>query len=347
MNIYKVLITISILIVSLHLQAQIHKSDSIKSIEYKCYKVKTKNNKIIKSKPTILFEGYPIQYPTSTLFFNKDGVVVKKDKSHQTDTTYYNSSNQKVKMVLYPDEKNDSITFSYSYDSHGNLESIKKKASAPKMDFSLENNYYSYTALIDEFFENYYLSKDNPNVLKQFEAIKPEKNYSYRLYNNENELVEEKNIYGSRIRTIKYHYNKEKKIVKITKIDQESNYRGKIYISTETEEHKYLNDGLIHEVKYFSNDKLYRQELIIHNSKGILTEYTDQWLGDFNRVNKYTYDSNGDLTRFIFTNPKKNKIKRNITLKYTYNDNGDWIECIHFDKSNRPKYLIERIIEYY
>jgi hypothetical protein len=344
MEISKVLLSITTVLISLHSQAQINKSDSIKSLVYKAYKVKTNNNKVIKSKPTILFEGYPIFYPTSKLFFNQDGLLIKEDKSHQTDTTYYNSENKKIKMALYPNGKNDSITFNYSYDDHGNIEAIKKKASAPKMDFSLKGNYYSYTALIDEFYENYYLSKDNPNVVNQFEAIKPENHYSYRLYNDENKLVEQKNLYGSRIRTIKYQYNKEKKIVKISKIDKETNSKGKIYLSTETEEHKYLNDGLIHEVKYFSNGKFWREEQIVHNSKGILIKYIDK-----GKILKktYIYNSNGDLVQYTFVNTKRNKIKRNITLEYTYNDNGDWIKCIHFDKKNKPKYLIERIIEYH
>lgn len=335
---------------SLQLQAQfgsvVNKSDSIKSLDYRFYKVKIKNNKIVKSKPTILFEGYPILYPTSKLFFNKNGLLIKEDKSHQKDTTYYNSANQKIKMVLYPDGKNDSITFNYSYDGHGNIETIEKKASAPKMDFSLKGNYYSYTALNDEFYKNYYISKDNPNIVNQFEAIKPEKNYSYRLYNDENELVEEKNLYGSRIRTIKYQYNKEKKIVKISKIDKETNSKGKIYTSTETEQHKYLNNGLIHEVKYFTNNKIWKELQTVYNLKGIVTEFTIH-SPDLNRIKKYVYNSKGELIQFIFTNPKKNKILRNITLEYTYNSKGDWITCIHFDKKNIPKYLIERIIEYY
>lgn len=351
MKIYNVLFTISTLLISLHSQAQtiitVNKYDSIKSLEYKVYKVETKYNKIIKSKPKILFEGYPILYPTSKLFFNKEGLKIKEDRPYQKDTSYYNSTNQKIKMVLYPDGKNDSITFDYSYDDYGNIESIKKKASDPKMDFRLKDNYYSYTALIDEFYKNYYLSEDNLNVVSQFEAITPIENYTYRLYNDQNELVEQKNLYGSRVRTIKYEYNTDKKIVKILKIDKTPNPKGKTYISTETEQHKYLKDGLIHQVQYFTNGKLWREEQIVYNSKGIRTEYIEYTFVLGKRINKYKYDSNGDLIQFTFTNPKKNKIIRNIRLEYTYNDNGDWIKCIHFDKKNRPKYLIERTIEYY
>ena len=348
MKIYKVLFTISTLLINLHLQAQtiiaVNKSDSIKSLEYKVYNVETVNNKIIKSKPKILFEGYPILYPTSKSFFNKEGLKIKEDRPYQKDTSYYNSTNQKIKMVIYPEGQNDSITFDYSYDDYGNIESIKKKASAPKMDFRLKDNYYSYTSIIDEFYENYYLSGDDLNVVSQFEAITPIENYTYRLYNDQNELIEQKNLYGSRIRTIKYEYNTEKKIIKILKIDKTPNPKGKPFISTETEQHKYLKDGLLHEIKYFSNGKFWREEQVIHNSKGILVKYIDK--GKVLK-NTYIYNSNGELVQYIFENTKRNKIKRNITLKYTYNDKGDWIKCIHFDKKNRPKYLIERTIEYY
>jgi RNA binding exosome subunit len=351
MTIAKLILTISIGLIGFYSNAQIdiaiNESDSMKSLEYNFYKVKTKNNKIIKSKPTVLFDGYPIWYPTSKLFFDKDGLLVKEDRSDQTDTTYYNSANQKIKMVLYPKGKNDSITFSYSYDSLGNIETIRKKSSAPKMDFSLERNHYSYEALVDEFYENFYLSEDDPDVANQFEAIIPEQNHSYRLYNDENELVEQKNLYGSRIRTIKYHYNDQKEIVKISRIDKETDSKGKVYISTETEEHRYSDDGLLHQVNHFSNDKLYREELLIYNAQGVLKEHTNQWFGIFNRMKKYEYDSNGDLIRFTFTNPEKDKIIRKITLKYTYNDRGDWVKCIHFDKKNRARYWIERMIEYY
>ncbi|WP_157515012.1 hypothetical protein [Gaetbulibacter saemankumensis] len=348
MKIYNIIFTIYFLFTSLEVQAQfgsvVNKSDSIKSLDYRFYKIETKNNKIVKGKPKILFEGYPILYPTSKLFFNKNEELIKEEKSHQKDTTYYNSVNQKIKMVLYPDGGNDSITFNYSYDSHGNIETIRKKASAPKMDFSLKGNYYSYTALIDEFYKNYYLSKDNPNVVNQFEAITPIENYTYRLYNDQNELIEQKNLYGSRIRTIKYEYNTEKKIIKILKIDKTPNPKGKPFISTETEQHKYLKDGLLHEIKYFSNGKFWREEQVIYNSKGIRVKYIDK--GKVLK-NTYIYNSNGELVQYIFENTKRNKIKRNITLEYTYNDKGNWITCIHFDKKNKPKYLIERIIEYY
>ncbi len=361
MKISRLLFLIPVIVTSMHLQAQIgnviYKSDSIKSMVYNTYKAALENGKVVKGKSKILFEGYPILYPTSKLFFNKDGLLIKKDKPYQKDTTYYNSENQKIKMVLYPSEKNDSITFNYTYDSHGNIETIAKKASAPKMDFSLNGNYYSYTALIDEFYKNYYLTKDNQDVAIQFQAIKPEKHTTYRLYNDVNKLLEEiylttrnnsfPNKPDSTIHTITYKYNKENKIVKISNSNKNINAIGKNYTSTETEEHNYRNNGLIHQIKYFSNGKQYREELIAHNSEGILIEYTNHSLEWPRYKKKHVYNSNGELIRYTFTNPQKNKIIRNITLKYTYNDKGDWITCIHFDKNNKPQYLIERVIEYY
>ena len=94
MNMYKVLLTISILLVSFHLQAQIHEYGPIKSLEYRCYKIKQYENNVVKNKKaTILFEGYPIHYPVSKRFFNKDGQLIKENRYHQRDTSYYNSAN--------------------------------------------------------------------------------------------------------------------------------------------------------------------------------------------------------------------------------------------------------------
>jgi len=77
------------------------KSDSIKSFSYKVFKVKNKNNKLIKSEPTILYDYYPIQYPLIMLYYNKDGLLIKKDNSNQKDTTYYDAEKRKLQRYLF------------------------------------------------------------------------------------------------------------------------------------------------------------------------------------------------------------------------------------------------------
>ncbi len=322
----------------------VDKPDLVKSLDYRCYTVKMQNDTIVKDKQIVLFEGYPIRYPVSTLYFDKSGNTIKEDRTHQSDKIYYNTANQKIKMVLYPDGKNDSITFNYAYDDHGNIETVTKNASAPKMDFSLGANHYTYEALRDEVYKNYYLSDDNSKIEHQFESINPEANYTYRLYNAKNKLIQEKNRYGSRIRTIKYEYNNENKITKVSTIDNYTDVKTKHNTSIETEEHNYLNDGLIHDIKYSSNNKIWKEEQTVYRSNGSVKEYTSHY---FNRENKYTYNAKGELEQFTLRKLRKDKIIRNIRLLYTYNSRGDWIKCIHFDKKNQPTYLIERIIAYH
>jgi hypothetical protein len=80
------------------------------------------------------------------------------------------------------------------------------------------------------------------------------------------------------------------------------------------------------------------------NTEGVLTEYTNHWISP-DWTTSYLYNSKEDLT--AFTAARKNKIVRQITLEYTNNDREDWIKCIHYNKKNKPEYLVERIIEYY
>ncbi|MCA0153487.1 hypothetical protein [Winogradskyella vincentii] len=360
MKISKLLLAISILFISLQSRAQLNivvsKSDSIKSLAFKVFKVKTKNDKVIKSKPTILYDYYPIQYPLAKLYYNKHGLLIKKDNSNQKDTTYYNSKNQIIKKILYPDpaRSKDSIIIYYSYDIQGNIETKKMKASEPKLNYVLDSNYYAYESLIDKVYNNYYLLENDSTGLNQFKSCKLELNNYYRLYNGKNKLVEEKYLINSInpfpykpdsiIHSIKYQYNKENKISKVTNINNYINSLHKNYTSISTEQHKYLSDGLIHDIEYFNEGNLSRKGRIVKNIDGILTKYTNRWISP-NRTTTYEYNSKGELKRYTFS--KKNKIVRNITLEYTSNSRGHWIKCIHFDKKNKPNYLIERIIEYY
>ena len=163
MKISKLLLAISFLFIGLQARAQLNitvsKSDSIKSLAYKVFKVKTKNDKVIKGKPTILYDYYPIQYPLTKLYYSKHGPLIKKDNSNQKDTTYYNSKNQIIKKVLYPNHSRskDSIIIYYSYDIRGNVETEKMKASGSNLNYVLDRNYYSYKSLIDKEYNNYYL----------------------------------------------------------------------------------------------------------------------------------------------------------------------------------------------
>ncbi len=359
MKISPLFLIISTLLIGINSSAQlniiVNESDSIKSLVYKVYQLKTKNNKVIKSEPSILYDTYPIQYPLVKLHFNKHGLLIKKDQSHQKDTTYYNSQNQKIKMVLYPnpERSKDSISIYYTYDIQGHLKTEKMKASDPKLDYHLDGYYYSHKSLIDKFYINYYLSEKDPTVQEQFENVKPALNYYYRLFKNKNTLVKEKYVTttknqlpfqpDSTLYTITYQYNKENKVSKMSTKKEDINAIGKNYTKISTEQHTYLNQGLIHEINYFNKDKLSRQKRIVHSQEGVLTAHIDHWVNP-NRTTTFVYDSRGELKSYTFV--KKNKIVRNITLEYTNNKRGHWVECIHYDKKNKPKYLIERIIEY-
>lgn len=330
--------------------------DSIKSLTYTVYQLKTKNNKIIKTSPTILYDYYPIQYPLKKCYYNTKGNLVVKENQSQKDTIYYNSKNQKIKMVLYPNAKklNDSITFFYAYDIYGNIIAEKTVASSPKLDYYLNGNLYSYKSLINKFYINFYVLEKDSVGIKQFDNEKVELNYYYRLFNNNNQLLKEKyvttdkNSYplkvDSTIHSVEYHYNNENKIIKISTIKNHVNALGKTYLTKNTEEHNYLSQGLIHEIKYYNDRNLIMQQRYIHNTKGKLLEYSKHWVSP-NKTAIYKYNSNGELKNYIFK--RKDKIERNITLQYTYNNKGNWIECIHFNKKSKPKYLIKRGIEYY
>jgi hypothetical protein len=358
MKIFKLLLTLSILFVSINSSAQlsitIKKSDSIKSIDYRVSAIKIKNGKIIKSKPSMAYDYYPITYPSTKSYYNREGFLIKKENTNQRDTSCYNSKNQKIKMVLYPLNSKDSISIYYSYDDRGNIEAEKMYASADKMEYSLDGNYYSYESIRDKFYRNYYLSETDSTSLSQFEHTKPELNTYCRLYNHENKIIIEKyltttkNPYpdkpDSTYHTISYHYTKEHKIRKVSSVNEHIPSSRKTYTSTRTEEHKYLNDGLVEDITYYNNDNLSRQVRAVRSTEGVLTEFTDHWISP-DRTTSYLYNSKGDLTDFIFT--RKNKTVRHITIEYTYNNRGHWIACTHRDKKNKPKYLIERIIEYY
>lgn len=360
MKISNLLLLLLILLISMHTSAQqndaVSKYDSIESLSYRVFSVKTKGKKVIKSKPINTPDFYPIQYPSNTLHYNRNGHLIKKDNSNQKDTTYYNSENKKIKTVLIPNPQNskDSITISYSYDMQGNLKMEKMQASAPKMDYSLDNNYYSFASLTDKIYINYYLLKNDSTEQKKFENAKPQLNYYYRIFDDKNKLIEQKHVTTSKkpfpykqdsvIHHTKYQYNKYDKISQVSNINTHINSIGKNYTSERTEQHTYLNEGLIHEIKHFFNEKLEREEQIIYNPEGTLLNYTNHSLNP-NRTEQYLYNSKGELTHYIFS--KGNKMMSNILLVYTYNGKGHWITCVHYDKNKRPKYLIERNIEYY
>jgi len=101
------------------------------------------------------------------------------------------------------------------------------------------------------------------------------------------------------IHTNKYQYNKENKIGEISKINNHKNSIGKNHTSVNTEQHTYLKEGLIHGIKHLTNYKLIGEDLLVHNSKGKLTEYTNHWLNP-DRTTKYLFDSKGSTNKLHF-----------------------------------------------
>jgi hypothetical protein len=362
MKISNIVLPVLMLLISIHASAQqnitVGKSDSIKSLSWSVFSIKTKGDKLIKGKPTNIPdpEFYPIQYPSTVLHYNRNGQFIKKTDSNQKDTTYYNSENKKIKTVIIPNPQSsqDSITISYTYDLKGNLKMKKMQASAPKMDYSLDNNYYSFESITDKTYINYYLSKNDSTEHEKFENVKPRLNYYYRIFDEKNKLMAEKYLTTTKnpypyqqdsvIHHTIYQYNKDNKIDQISKINSHINSIGKNYVSERTEQHTYLNKGLTHAIKHYFNKKLEREELFIYNPQATLIEYTNHWLNP-NRTIQYIYNSSGDLTRYVFS--KGNKVVRSISLEYSYNGKGHWITCIHYDKNKKAKYLVERNIEYY
>jgi hypothetical protein len=358
MKIFKLLLTLSIVVLSVNSSAQhsftIKKSDSIKSLDYRVSAIKIKNGKIIKSKPSMAYDYYPIKYPSTKSYYNKEGFLIKEDNINQRDTSYYNSKNQKIKMVLYPGNSKDSISIYYSYDNQGNIETKKMSTSAEKLDYYLEGNYYSDESIINTFYHNYYLSETDSTSLGQFQTKKPLLNTYCRLYDSENRIVNEKFLTttknpfpykpDSTFHHITYDYTKDHKILKVSTVNEHIPALRKTYTSKSTEEHKYLNDDLIEDITYYNNGKLSRQMRMVYAAQDGLRELTDQWISP-DRTTTHLYNSKGDLTDYIFR--RKNKIVRHIKLDYTYNNRGHWITCTHRDKRNKPTYLIERVIEYY
>lgn len=362
MKIAKLVLPVLILLISMHTSAQlttaVGKSDSIKSLSWSVFSVKTKGNNIIKGKPTNIPdpEFYPIKYPSTILHYNRNGHLIKQEDSDQKDSTYYNSENKKIKTVIIPNPQSsqDSITISYTYDLQGNLKMKKMQTSDPKMNYRLDNYYYSFESITDKTYINYYLSKNDSTEHEKFENVKPQLNYYYRIFDEENKLIEEKyltttkNPYPYKQDSVKHHtkyqYNKDDKISHVSNVNSHINSIGNNYTSERTEQHTYLNEGLTHAIKHYFNKKLEREELIIYNPEGTLIEYKNHWINP-NRTTQYIYNSIGELTRYVFS--KGNKIARNISLEYTYNGKGHWIMCIHYDKNKKAKYLIERNIEYY
>lgn len=195
------------------------------------------------------------------------------------------------------------------------------------MDYRLDNNYYSFKSIAEKIYINYYLSKNDSTEYEKFENIKPQLNYYYRIFNDKNNLIEEKHLTTTKnpfpykpeslIHLTRYQYNKDNKIIHVANVTSYINSLAKNYATERTEQHTYLNEGLTHTIKHFFNKKLQREELIKFNPEGIMVKYTNHWL-----------------------NP-------NRTIQYTYNSKGHWITCVHYDKNIKARYLIERNIKYY
>lgn len=329
--------------------------DSVKTLDFKVYTVKVKKGKITKGKPigALAHEYYPLKYPFVKSYYDADGKVVKTEGMDQTDTLYYNQAGQLTRRVLYPVKSKDSIIISFIYDAHGNITEKKMNSSAPEMDYRLDGNYYSYKSLIDTKYRNYYLSEADSSDLQQFRSRKPELHTYYRLFNDKNELIQEKYLvttatglphqYDSTFYTITYLYNTDDQI---SKISTERRYVTTIGSNQTTswQNHIYSDHGLIHEINYFDGNGLYRTERIIKNSSEVIKERTDHWFSP-DRLTSYSYNDYGDLK--TYKHASKRKVLRDITIEYTYNSREDWISCIHYDRKGKPKYLIERIIEYY
>jgi hypothetical protein len=327
---------------------------SIKCLSYAVYKLEIKDAQWIKGKPSFLYNGYPIHYPTSQLFYDKDGRLTKDENLSQKDTTYYNLADQKVKTIIYFPDSKDSIVISYAYDQHGNMTAKKMKASASNLDYYSDGYYYSHEAIIDKFYINYYLSGRDSIYPLAFENQQLELNHYYRLFDAKNKLIEEKHVTcvenpfpykpDSITNTISYQYNKDNKLSEVTTASKRVTFLGISSTVISSEQHHYLDQGLTHEISYFTQDQLSRKDLIKKNDKGMLIEYSTHWINS-DRTKSFFYNDQGELIRYSAT--KKNKVLRNIRLEYTYNQRGDWIQCAHFDKKNKPLYLIERSIGYY
>lgn len=330
--------------------------DSVKTLDFKVYTVKVKKGKITKGKPigALAHEYYPVKYPFIKSYFDSDGRIVKTEGLDQTDTFCYNTESQLTTRVLYPVKSNDSITIAFIYDAQGNIAEKKMNSSAPEMDYRLDGNYYSYKSLIDTKYRNYYLSEADSGDLQQFRSRKPELHTYYRLFNDKNELIQEKYLVttatglphqkDSTFYTITYKYNKESEVSNILTVRRYVTSIGTQDTSSSSENHIYSDHGLIHEINYFDNNGLYRTERIIKNSSDVIKERTDHWFSP-DRLTTYSYNDYGDLK--TYKHAAKGKVLRDITIEYTYNSREDWISCVHYDRKGKPKYLIERIIEYY
>jgi hypothetical protein len=327
---------------------------SIKSLSYAVYKLEIKDTQWIKGKSSFLYNAYPIHYPNSELFYDKEGRMIKDENRNQIDTTYYNLADQKVKTIIYFPASKDSIVISYIYDQHGNMTAKKMKASAPKLAYYSDGNYYSHESIIDNVYTNYYLSGNDSSYPSAYEKQQLELNHYYRLFDAENKLIEEKYLScvknpfpykeDSIIHSISYRYNEENRLSEVSTNKQYNNAIGISYSISSSEQHRYPDQGLSHEISYFNQGQLSRKELIKKNDKGMLIEYSIHWINP-DRTSTYVYNDKAELVRYTAT--KKSKTLRDIRLEYRYNPHGDWIQCAHFDKKDKPLYLIERSIRYY
>lgn len=250
---------------------------------------------------------------------------------NEEHVNFYLTTNDSINQIKINDFKNLKIETNHLYNLLDNEERIVFQRKLTVEDFYGDNLLFK---RLDSTFIN--------TEYKYVENKIKEKNSIYR--------PNRENIGGFKSLKYEYAYTNDGKLKEVVETAEYfplksgiANFKAKTLISKEV--YEYLDDDTKHIVYFFDhNNKLEKKWIGIYTINGVIKQET---LEIMNRKRVFKYNKRGHLISYVFLN-KKNKKKMDMRLDYKYNIQGDWIQRVHFDVlKNKPRYVEERIIEYY
>lgn len=356
MKTIKYALTFVLLIISLNTIAQYEspkrRSDSVKRFNGGIYKVKLKNNELIKGEPTRFYEHHSIQYSNNDLygFYNSRGLLIGHEYTSDLDSIFYSENEQIIKHISYKEKSTPFRAVNYYYDQQGNIKDIIYESFNSEKDSVFCSDY-------DKHYLNYYLSANDSVICNEYEKIILKLNINYRLFDEQNNLIAEKilttsrnplsNVPESILYSVKYEYNNDNQVSAILSTNEHLPKRGKNYTTKSSEYYSYNKKGQIQAIDHFKGDSLSFKQEYVYDAEGIPNEYKEIWLKSENSEwfsKRFLLNSDGFPTAFIHTRKEKTK---SLKVDYTHNERGHWTRCIHYNHKNKPMYWVEREIEYY
>ena len=336
---------------AIFLQQQ-QQTTAIKSVKYTTFKVEYSKNLILKGKAVSLPEEYPVHYPSSEQHYSPDGLLTEELWPDQKSIIEYDSLHRITNETLITE--NDTIIIHTAYEPLG----IASRSLRISGDRSKTFKELPDPSPEDEAYMNLLFTEKDSNAYRQYEKIKMIPFTIYRLFDQQKRLVKEKFI---KVKQNPFPYKpdsilKKQHIRYYKETLPKSIHRSTDYLThlgspvkkgmhfENHEEHEYNDADKKHLMRYYEEDKLVMRHECIKNDAGIVVSEVRVWIKADQRE-ETQYSPDGLLSSHTLW--RKGKMKNSISLEYTFNEQGDWIQCIHYDHKNKPKFLTERAITYY